>query len=148
MADDTFYGDRGALTIGGTTVALLKGVEIISGSEISKLYGGGTIKRADAQRHSFYVKVKIKTGKFDPTVAAWWAFKIISPTSHTGASPDDTNACELFTVVATNTGSNGTICKATVTNVFFQELPMGMPEKDWWTPEFSGEGDWVTFANS
>lgn len=145
---DTFFGNRGIVTIDGASpVAVFKGIEITPKADVAKLYGGGTIFWADLARHSFRVEVKIKTAKFDVGISTSFMYKIINPTSHDG-TVGDTNTVATFTVVATATGSLGTICKQTVTNVYFESIPMGLPENDWWTPEFSGEGKTVVFANS
>ena len=144
---DTFFGNRGIITIDGATpCAVFKGIEITPKADVVKLYGGGSILWADLARHSFRVEVKIKTAKFDVAIATSFMYKIINPTSYDGTVGDTNTVCS-FTVVATAIGALGTICKQTVSNVYFESIPMGLPENDWWTPEFSGEGKTVVFAN-
>lgn len=146
---DVFFGNRGTITIdSGTHCAVYKGIEITPKFDVVKLYGGGTILWADVARHSFRVEVKIKTAKFDVGLTTSFMYKILNPASPSGGTVSDSNVCGLFTVVATATGSAGQICKQTVTNVYFESIPIGLPENDWWTPEFSGEGQNITFANS
>lgn len=145
---DTFFGNRGVITIDGATpCAVFKGIEITPKSDVAKLYGGGSIFWADLARHTFRVEVKIKTAKFDTGLATSFIYSIINPTSHDG-TVEDSNTVKTFTIVATATGSLGSICKQTVTYVYFESIPMGLPENDWWTPEFSGEGKTTVFANS
>jgi len=146
---DVFFGNRGIITIdAGTHCAVYKGIEITPKFDVVKLYGGGTILWADVARHSFRVEVKIKTAKFDVGLSTSFMYKILNPTTPTAGTVLDSNTCGLFTVVATATGTAGQICKQTVTNVYFESIPVGLPENDWWTPEFSGEGQNITFANS
>ena len=145
---DTFFGNRGIVTIDGASpLAVFKGIEITSKSDVVKLYGGGSIFRQDLARHSFRVEVKIKSAKFDTIVGTAFQYSIINPTANTGTVLDS-NTVKTFTIVATATGSLGTICKMTVTEVYFEAIPGGLPENDWWTPEFSGEGKTVVFSNS
>jgi hypothetical protein len=145
---DTFFGNRGIITIDGASpLAVFKGIEITPKSDVVKLYGGGSIFRQDLARHSFRVEVKIKSAKFDTIIGTAFQYSILNPTSNDGTVAD-TNTVKTFTVVATATGSLGTICKQTVTYVYFESIPMALPENDWWTPEFSGEGKTVVFSNS
>lgn len=145
---DTFFGNRGIITIDAQTpCAVFKGVEITPKFDVAKLYGGGSIFWAALARHTFRVEVKIKTAKFDTTVGTSFMYSILNPTTNDGTVAD-TNAVKTFTVVATATGALGTICKQTVTDVYFESIPMGLPENDWWTPEFSGEGKTTVFANA
>lgn len=146
---DVFFGNRGVITIdAGTHCAVYKGIEITPKFDVVKLYGGGTILWADVARHSFRVEVKIKTAKFDVGLATSFMYKILNPTTPASGVVLDSNVCGLFTVIATATGSAGQICKQTVTNVYFESIPVGLPENDWWTPEFSGEGQTIKFENS
>lgn len=148
MTADSFFGARGIITIdGGTPLAVFKGIEINPKYDVNKLYGGGTIFRSAVAKSNFRVEVKIKSAKFDTTIATSFIYKILNPTSYDG-TVEDTNTVKTFTVVATATGQLGTICKQTVTEVYFEGVPMGLPENDWWTPEFVGEGKTVVFANA
>jgi hypothetical protein len=146
---DTFFGNRGVITIDGASpLAVFKGIEITPKYDVSKLYGGGTIFRAGLAKSNFRVEVKIKSAKFDTLISEGsFIYKILNPASYDG-TVQDTNTVQTFTVVATATGSLGTICKQTVTEVYFEGVPMGLPENDWWTPEFVGEGKTVVFANA
>ena len=145
---DSFFGNRGIITIDSLTpMAVFKGIEITPKADVARLYGGGSIFWADLAKHSFRVEVKIKTAKFDTLVTSSFPFGIINPASPDG-TVQDTNTVKTYTVVAEAIGSLGTICKQTVTGVFFEAIPMGLPENDWWTPEFTGEGKTVVFSNS
>lgn len=145
---DTFKGNRGIITVDGTSpVAVFKGIEIVPKSDIAKLYGGGSILRQDVMRYNFRVEVKIKTAKFNTVVANKFPYGILNPTTYDG-TVEDSNTVATYTIVSTATGTAGTICKATVTGVYFESFPMGLPENDWWTPEFTGEGSTVVYTNS
>ena len=145
---DTFFGNRGTISIGSASpCAVFKGIEITPKSDVVKLYGGGSILWADVARHSFSVTVKIKTAKFDVGIGTSFMYQIINPGTG-GGTVGDNNTVQLFTVVAVATGSAGTIVRQTVTNVYFESIPGGLPENDWWTPEFSGEGQTIVYANS
>lgn len=145
---DSFFGNRGVITIdAGSPLAVFKGIEITPKYDVNKLYGGGTIFRSAVAKSNFRVEVKIKSAKFDVGISTSFIYKILNPSSYDG-TVQDTNTVQTFTVVATATGQLGTICKQTVTEVYFEAVPMGLPENDWWTPEFSGEGKTVVFANS
>jgi hypothetical protein len=161
MAADTFFANRAVLTIVGTsssanpsvqTIAVLKGVEITVNFEHVELYGMGSIVRQDVAKHSAKVEVKIRFAKFDPTVASstYFPYWILNPTGTTTPSGviEDTNAEKLFTVVATVTGTGGLVMKATITSVYFENVPMALPENDFVVMDFVGYGSAVTFANS
>jgi hypothetical protein len=161
MAAETFFANRAVLTIVGTsssanpsvqTIAVLKGVEITVNFEHVELYGMGSIVRQDVAKHSARVEVKIRFAKFDPTVASstYFPYWILNPTGTTTPSGviEDTNAEKLFTVVATVTGTGGLVMKATITSVYFENVPMALPENDFVVMDFVGYGSAVTFANS
>jgi hypothetical protein len=161
MAADTFFGNRGVVTIVGTspnanptiqTIAVLKGVEINTNFEHVELYGMGSIVRQDVAKHSAKVEVKIRFAKFDPTVASstyfpYWVLNPSATTTPSGAI-EDTNTEKLFTVVATGNGTGATIMKATVTNVYFENVPMALPENDFVVMDLTGYGSAVTYSNS
>lgn len=112
----------------------------------------GSIVRQDVAKHSAKVEVKIRFAKFDPTVASstYFPYWILNPTGTTTPSGviEDTNAEKLFTVVATVTGTGATVMKATVTSVYFENVPMALPENDFVVMDFVGYGSAVTFANA
>lgn len=161
MANDTFFGNRGIVTIVGTTpsanptvqtIAVLKGVEINVNFEHVELYGMGSIMRQDAARHTAKVEVKIRFAKFDPTVAAstYFPYWILNPSATTTPSGaiEDTNTEKMFTVVCTNTGTGGLVMKATVTGVYFENVPNALPENDFVVMDLTGYGSAVTYANA
>ncbi len=148
MVLDTFFGNRGIITVDSVTaLAVFKGVEITPKYDVAKLYGGGSILWADLARHTFRVEVKIKSAKFNTIIASGFPYKILNNSTFDGTTTD-TNDVPVFVVVATATGAAGTLCKITVTDVYFESFPMSLPENDWWTVEFSGEGKSCVFANS
>ena len=155
---DTFFGNRGTLAIVGSgtnptsqTLAVLKGVEINTGFEHVELYGMGSILRQDVAKHSAKVEVKIKFAKFAPALASsiFFGWYILNPTGTTTPSGviEDTNVEKTFTVTANWVGTAGQKMQAAVTNVYFESLPMPMPENDFVVLDLTGYGDNVTFTN-
>jgi hypothetical protein len=127
-------------------------VEINTNFEHVELYGMGSIMRQDVAKHTAKVEVKIRFAKFDPTVASstYFPYWILNPTATTTPSGaiEDTNAEKLFTVVCTNTGTGGTVMKATVTGVYFENVPNALPENDFVVMDLTGYGSAVTYANA
>jgi hypothetical protein len=157
VTTDTFFGNRGTLAVAGTsnpasaTMAVLKGVEITTGFEHVELYGMGSILRQDVAKHSAKVEVKIKFAKFDPTITSsiFFPYWILNPAATTSPSGtiEDTNVEKTFTVTANWVGTGGRKMQAAVTNVYFTNFPMPMPENDFVVIDMVGYGDNVTFTN-
>jgi hypothetical protein len=153
---DTYFGNRGTLAIVGTnaspttqTLAVLKGVEINVTFEHVDLYGMGSIMRQDANKHTAKVEVNVKFAKFDPALTAFWPAWILNVTGTSSASGviEDTNAEKFWTVTANWVGSNGRKMQAVVTNVYFEGLPIPMPENDYVILDLKGYGDGITLTN-
>ena len=159
VTTDTFFGNRGTIAVVATTgspstqtLAVVKGVEINVTFEHVELYGMSSILRADVAKHSAKVEVSIKYAKFDPTVSSstFFPYWILNPTGSSSPSGtiEDSNTEKLFTVTATWNGTGGRIMKAVITNVYFESLPLPMPEHDFVVLDLKGYGDGITFSNS
>jgi hypothetical protein len=158
VTTDTFFGNRGTIAVAGVTtypasqtLAVVKGVEINVTFEHVELYGMSSIVRADVARHSAKVEVSIKYAKFDPTLAtAAWPFFILDPTNATATFTGviaDTNTVKLFTVTANWVGTGARKMQAVVSNVYFESMPIPMPEHDFVVLDLKGYGDGITFTN-
>jgi hypothetical protein len=158
-APDTFFGNRGTIAVAGVTtypatqtLAVVKGVELNVTFEHVELYGMSSIIRQDAAKHTAKVEVSIKYAKFDPTLAsAAFPFYILDATDVDGTVTGtivDTNIVKLFTVTAVWTGTAGKIMRAVVSNVYFENMPLPMPEHDFVVLDLKGYGDGITITNS
>jgi hypothetical protein len=166
VTTDTFFGNRGTILVqgtgatvptGSTTLAVVKGVEINVTFEHVELYGFGSILRADVAKHTAKVEVKIKWAKFDPQTATstffpWW---VIDPAGTTSPTPQltlggaqDTNVEKLFKVTAIWNGTGGKTITAVVDNVYFEGVPLPMPENDFVVMDMSGYGSTITITSS
>ena len=148
MASTSYFANTLTLsisTVAGTslTVGILGGVEVTGEFEHIELYGQETIFREDVAR------VKAKFSNFHPLILG-----SILGTVETGkdidgnasgttsrASITDSNTVPLFNVRGTVTGKNGELFKVLVENVYFETMPLPMPEDDFVGPELSGFGD-------
>ena len=159
MAATTFFGNRGTLTVIGSgsnpasqTLAVLKGVEINVTFEHTELYGMSSILRQDVARHTAKVEISVRYAKFDPTLTSTTHFPyyILNPsatTSPTGTI-EDTNTEKTFTITALWTGTDSTEkMQIAVSNVYFENFPMPMPENDFVVLDLKGYGDNVTITN-
>ena len=159
MTATTGFANRGTITVGGAgtspgtlpttqTCGVVKDVEVTVSAEHVPLYGWGSIIRQGVAKHSLKVSVKIGQMKFDPDVTAGWIFGI-------GAAPDvqsdgtftDTNLPKLFNIVAEFTFEDAGVLTATITDVFFPDLPIKATEGQWIKLDFTGEGSGITFEN-
>ncbi len=70
MTEYTYFGNRGSITVGGETIAVLKGIEVNVTFEHEELYGMDSILRQDVAKHTAAVEVKISAAKFDPAMGA------------------------------------------------------------------------------
>jgi hypothetical protein len=149
--DQTWFANVGVLTVStGTpvTVAVVKDIEINVTAEHVPIYGFGNPTRVDVKRHSFKVPVKIKFAKFAPTVSTWWAFWILNPGVGDGTMATNNNV-QMFTLTATFTSSDGLqTLKGTVSNLYFEDLPIKASEGQWITVDLKGEGATVAWTNS
>jgi hypothetical protein len=157
VTTDTFFGNRGTIAVAGTTnpatqtLAVTKGVEINVTFEHVELYGMGSIVRQDVAKHTARVEVGIKFAKFDPTVSSsiFFPYWILNPTGTTSPSGtiEDTNVEKTFTVTANWVGTGGRKMQIAVSNVYFENFPMPMPENDFVVLDLKGYGDGVTITN-
>lgn len=149
--ETTYFANKGTLTVGGNTIAVVKDVEITVSADHVPLYGWGTIKRVAVARHSLRVAVKVGFAKFGMQTSGaspGWFFSIVSPTAgSTATGVEDTNSVKLFTVIATFTGENGDLFKATISNVFFPNFPTKATEGAWMRLDLDGEGSDVVYTN-
>ena len=156
---DTFFGNRGTIAVAGVTtypstqtLAVVKGVELNVTFEHVELYGMSSILRQDAAKHTAKVEVSIKFAKFDPTLAsAMFPMYILDAANTTGTvsgTITDTNVVKLFTVTAVWTGTAGQIMRAVVSNVYFENMPLPMPEHDFVVLDLKGYGNGITITNS
>jgi hypothetical protein len=153
----TFFGNRGTLAVVGAsatpasqTLAVLKGVEINVTFEHVELYGMGSILRQDVNKHTAKVEVSIKFAKFDNTLANFWPLYILDSTA-SGAPAGtitDSNVEKLWTITAVWTGTNAQKMTAVVSNVYFENLPIPMPENDYVVLDLKGYGDGITITAS
>lgn len=153
MAEYTYFANRATLTVGGETVAVLKGIEITANWETETLYGMDSIFRVDEAKHTVDVEVKITSAQFDPNMAA--GFSTIYGESFNGTEGTtaltiaDTNSVAVFDVVATIRGTGQTTSTTiTVSDVYFEAFPFPMSENDFITFELTGHGKTLTFATS
>jgi hypothetical protein len=158
VTTDTFFGNRGTIAVVGTnaspatqTLAVVKGVEINVTFEHVELYGMSSIARADVAKHTAKVEVSIKFAKFDPTLTSsiFFGHYILDPagtTSPTGTVVDS-NVEKYFEVTTNWLGTGGRKMQAVVHNVYFENLPMPMPEHDFVVLDFKGYGDSITITN-
>jgi hypothetical protein len=158
VTTDTYFGNRGSITVAGVstypgmqTLAVVKGVEINVTFEHVELYGMSSILRQDVAKHSAKVEVSIKYAKFDPTLATPAFFFYILDAANTSGTFSgtitDTNTEKLFTVTANWVGTGGRKMQAIVSNVYFENLPIPMPEHDYVVIDLKGYGDGITFSN-
>lgn len=158
VTTDTFFGNRGTIAVAAATgspatqtLAVVKGVEINVTFEHVELYGMSSILRQDVAKHSAKVEVKIRYAKFDPTLTSsiFFPYYILNPsgTATPSGTIEDTNVEKLFTVTVNLTGTGARKVQAVVSNVYFENFPMPMPEHDFVVLDFTGYGDGITFTN-
>jgi len=146
MPEYTYFGNRGTLTIGGETIAVLKGIEAKATYDVEELYGMDSIVRADVAKHTLSVEVTVSSAKFDPTLATGIGsiYGLTMLGAGTGAEVTtftDTNAVATFSLEFTATGTGATYdTKVSVANVYFDALPFPRPENDFVVFELSGKG--------
>ena len=146
MPEYTYFGNRGTLTIGGETIAVLKGIEAKATFDIEELYGMDSIIRADVAKHTLAIEVTVSSAKFDPTLAAGigsiYGLTMLGASTGTEATTfTDTNAVGTFTVEFTAVGTGATYgTKISIANVYFESLPFPRPENDFVVFELTGKG--------
>jgi len=153
MTEYTYFGNRGSITVGGETIAVLKGIEVNVTFEHEELYGMDSILRQDVAKHTAAVEVKISAAKFDPAMGAGlgevfgWVLKGVA--TSTATSITDTNTVAVMDVVVTINGTgDATATTLTITDVYFESLPFPLPENDFTVFELNGKGTNVTFAHA
>lgn len=150
------FANRGTVKIagvGGTPAAqyfaVVKDVELTVSADHVPLFGWGSIRRVAVAKHQEKVSIKVGSMKFNPSISssiAWWTY-ITAPVSGAGTN-EDTNVVKLFDIDAYFTFEDGQILHGTVSNIFFANLPFRASEGQWIKLDMSGEGSYVTWANS
>jgi len=110
-----------------------------------------SILRQDVAKHSAKVEVSLKYAKFDPTITAstFFPYWVLNPsgTANPSGTIEDTNTEKLFTVTTNWLGTGGRKVQAVVSNVYFENFPMPLPEHDFVVLDLKGYGDNITFTN-
>ena len=153
MTEYTYFGNRGSITVGGETIAVLKGIEVKVTFEHEELYGMDSILRQGVAKHTAAVEVKISAAKFDPAMGAGlgevygWVLKGVS--TDTATSITDTNTVATMAVVVSITGTGDSASTImTIAGVYFESLPFPLPENDFTVFELNGKGTNVTFTHT
>lgn len=131
-----------------TAIAVIKGWEIRVTAEHKELYGQDSILRQDVRRYNLKVPVKIKYCKFVADVDQDFLLQVLKGDSSavpTGAIAD-TSEVALFTIKGQVTNGS-TALLATVSDVYFEEVPFVGPENDYIVRDLSGIGKSVAFTN-
>lgn len=151
------FANRGVIRVTGTGAtpaakyfAVVKDVELTVSADHVPLWGWGSIRRVAVAKHQEKVSVKIGSMKFNPAISgasiAWWSY-ITNPTSG-GGTDLDTNTVKTFDIDAFFTFEDGQVLHGTVSSVYFPSLPFRANEGQWVKLDVSGEGAYVTWANS
>lgn len=146
MTEYTYFGNRGTLTIGGETVAVLKGITAKATYDVEELYGMDSIVRADVAKHNLAIEVTVSSAKFDPTLAAGigsiYGLTMLGAGTGTEVTTfTDTNSVATFTLEFTAVGTGATYgTKVSIANVYFDSLPFDRPENDYIVFELTGKG--------
>jgi hypothetical protein len=152
-AEDSYFADLCAITVtppsgGSQTIALGQDLELTMKSTEVYARGMGSEFIQNRAKHSIQVDVKLSFIKFLPTVATWFPFYIMDPTSGTGALTD-TCRCALFTItgeIFPMTATNKNWLR-TVTNVSFPEFPLKVTYNQWVKVDLSGVGQTLADTN-
>jgi len=152
-AEDCYFADLCAITVtppGGSaqTIALGQDLELTMKSTEIYARGMGSELIQNRAKHSIQVDVKLSFIKFLPTVATWFPYYIMNPTSG-GGTLIDTCRCALFTVtgqIYPMPAANNNWPRA-VTNVSFPEFPMKVTYNQWVKVDLSGVGQTLVDSN-
>ena len=147
------FANRGTISVGGATLAVVKDIEITTSAEHVNLYGWGSIRRQAVAKHSAKIAVKIGYMKFDPVISTGFQFLAWS-TGGTNGTIFDTNTVTTYTVLAqftfepTATVVTDQHLHASITNVYFPNFPLKMSEGQWMKVDMTGEGSDIVFTNT
>jgi len=148
----TFFGNRATINVKDgaetTALAVIKGWEFTVGFEHIENYGMDSILREGVARVKAKVNVKIKAGKFNPTVASWFLMKVLNPAGADGTLAD-TNDVALFEIEGevTTGGTSPTRLKAVVSDCYFESVPFVGSENQWMVWDLSAVGKTIAFSN-
>jgi len=145
MTDYRYFGAKATITVGGTTLSGIKEWSVTPRFDHVEDYDNSSVFLGDVARIKGRVEVKLKFGKWDPTVTGF-LFKILNPSGADGTT-EDTNECAKLEVTVAFTSFGGAkTTTITVADVRFDSVPFaGM--LDTWNPmEISGVGTSATFA--
>jgi hypothetical protein len=110
-----------------------------------------SIVREGIAKHSAKVDIKIKFGKFDPTLAQDFIGAILNPDTPTAGTMQDTNkVTDTFIIVAGVDNPAGTISfNVRVTGVYFESIPvLTLTENEWVMRDFTAVGKTVILDNA
>lgn len=154
-AEGVFFANQGTLTVVGTTggpspaanINAVANVTVNQKWAFAKLYAWGSNQRLGVKKFEEDVEVDIDWVKWDPTVTTWWAMYIMN--SAAGGTTADTNDVVTFTLTFSWTNSAGTIMKVTVSEVYFENLPIAdAKQNEWMHMKLHGYGKTMTVANA
>lgn len=152
-AEDCYFADLTAITVtppGGSAQTIALGQDFEATFKSTEVYarGMGSELIQNRAKHSIQVDVKLGFIKFLPTVATWFPYYIMNPTS-AGGTLTDTCRCALFTVtgqIYPMTATNNNWLR-TVTNVSFPEFPLKVTYNQWVKVDLSGTGQTLVDTN-
>lgn len=136
------------------TLGVLRDLEINVSWEHVPLYGMSSILREAVAKHSAKVDVKVKFGKFDPTIANDFFTHVINPTQWVAfglGKMTDTNTVETFTFSAEIRSFNTSPTKfsAIVTGCYMESLPLlTLTENEWVARDITMVGSNITIKNT
>lgn len=152
MAESLYFGGADAsLTVGGTTVAVVKGWGLTITFDTFPATGMDSIKMKAIARGNAKIEVKFKFLKFNPDVASWWLYDVLDPLGEgTPGEVYDTSRCKFFDIVGQVEAYDGVgaMFKATVKNCTFESIPFSVAENAWTAIDMTAIGQQVEFANA
>lgn len=144
----TAYIQKGGDTY---TFGVLRDLEFTVAWEHVPLYGMSSIVREAVAKHSAKVDIKVKFGKFDPTLANDFIGAIINPDTPTAGTMQDTNkVTDSFIIVAGVDNPAGTISfNIRATGVYFESVPvLTLTENEWVMRDFTAVGKNIVLDNA
>lgn len=122
-------------------VGQLQDVEVRKVDTTTELRASGSTKRQDVMRTETEIRV---TG----TVSAWdiGAFEILIDYDSTSDSLNDTYTPPLFTVEVTIDETGGTTSTITVSDVYFEEIPISGAQDEYINMDLDGTGKDITIS--
>lgn len=143
-----FFGARGTITIGTETLAALKGLEVTPRFDFVQAWDNSSILLGDVSRIHGRVEVKIKYGKFNPSVTADWRRKIVSPSGN-GYTIEDTNEVAMMNITAVMTPKGGGAARTgTITDCYFEADPWIWTEDQYMVADLSAIGRQIVWADA